>query len=449
MPSLADYLQSQDSLNGQAAAMMPAVAPQIAPDLAQRSAQAIMATVPQQTRQAQSAAMGGLTPSSMRSMMAPRGGMQQANLDFSPVSSWSEGLSGGVGNAMAMLQANRANQAQQAQQQQIMDFYREQQAAALQQEQAKQQAEQAKLIGQAQVAQKLVPNLSLEEAIGFVQSPEGAKIFGAYQPLADQVVSGQQKDIYAQQALEIMPNVGQAGQPTPISPLQQQQMNIIGGAPSAAFNQYTPQVNMVESQAKVADLKEKQRAYGQAVQEQPIEVGKKKADLQGAYIKNALDKFNLENAPIKAEIEQLKAQGELDAAARKESDYNSMMTLVNSLTDADFGNPARMRAVNFQLNALGFKGTLPETSNKVQTVGSGATMMVVAPNGQLVSPQDYNRIIQQPAVTVPQQQPQRTAPVTVKAPVKPANKTTKTSKGIVVTSPTGQSITFGNNPKNW
>jgi hypothetical protein len=351
---------------------------------------------------------------------------------------------------MAMLQANRANQAQQAQQQQIMDFYREQQAAALQQEQAKQQAEQAKLIGQAQVAQKLVPNLSLEEAIGFVQSPEGAKIFSAFQPLADQVVSGQQKDIYAQQAQQVMPNVGETGQPEAISPLQQQQMNIIGGAPAAAFNQYTPQNNMIENQSNVTGLKEKQRAFGQAVQEQPITIKQKQATLEGSQISNAMSKFELENAPVKAQIEQLKAQGQIDEAARKENDYNSAMQLIQeTMSNPEAMNdPVVIRGINMRLGLLGVKSTLPEPSQKIQTVGSGQNTMVVAPNGQLVSPQDYNRMIQQPVV-VQQRQPQRTAPVTVKAPAKPANKTTKTNKGIVVTSPTGQSITFGNNPKNW
>ena len=448
MPSLADYLQSQDSLNANAGAMMPAVTPQIAPDLAQRSAQAIMATTPQMTRQAQSAAMGGLTPSSMRSMMAPRGGLQQANLDFSPVSSWSEGLSGGLGNAMAMIQANRANQAQQAQQQQLMDFYRQQQEAVLQQEQAKQQAEQAKIV-QVAGALKQRMGISDNEALAIASSDAAKSLFGAYEPLMQQGIAPTVANMQGQQLQAINPALAGGNQAVPITPIQQQQANVITGAPAAAFNQYTPQQNYFETQAKSLDVGKKAQELGQAQALQPLEIKAKAVGIQGSQLDNVRKQFENSVAPINQQIKELEAQGKIDEAAQKRAD----LEMGRQLLDATLGNldnltSAQRAGVTARLKGMGVNVDIPDVA-KPQVVGSGKEARIVAPSGQLVTMDEYNRIIQQPAVTVPQQQPQRTDPVTVKAPVKPANKTTKTGKGIVVTSPTGQSITFGNNPKNW
>lgn len=394
MPTIGDYLQSQNSIGAQASALMPAVPTQIATDLAQRSAQAITATSPQLSRQDQSAMMGGLTPSSMRSMMAPqRGGMQQANLDFAPVQTWSEGLSGGIGNAMAMRQANQQNQFQQQQQSQIMDFYRQQQQAVI-------QAEQQKIAQRVPVIKNLIPNLTDEQAYGLAQSETFDKLAGSYQPLADQTIAPQVGQQRTAQALQVVPTLNQSGQPNPITPVQQQELNTIYGAPASQFNQYGPQNNLNESQKGVQEIKAADQTYAQTNRTNPIEVKQKTADVQGKVINNALDKFNLDNAPMKMEIDRLTAQGKFDEAALEQKRYNDGMTLFNQAINNPevMGNPTVIRGINARLTGMGFKGEIPEAP-KVETVGSGKQTMIVAPNGQLVSPQDYNRMVQQPVVT--------------------------------------------------
>lgn len=416
MPSLAEYLPAQDSLNAQAGALMPSISPQLAPDLAQRSAQSIMATSPQMTRQAQSAAMGGLTPSSMRSMMAPqRGGMQQANLDFSPVSSWSEGLSGGIGNFMAMRQANQQNQYQQQQQQQIMDFYREQQQAVLQQEQAKQQAEQQKLMSIAQTISDRT-GIPLSEAMGVAASDAGQALFtGAYADPMKQGLAPITANMRSKQLYGIDPNLAKPGQKNPISPIAQSMANVIVGAPDAAFNQFDSMGNKVEFSKAASEANTAAATASVAPQVAVQGVTETATNIQGKNISNALQAFELANAPAKLEIERLKAQGEFDKAALEEDKYTQGMALFNaSINDPSIlNNPARVRAINGQLAGMGFKGELPE-ADKPQVVGSGKNTMVVAPNGQIVSPQDYNRMVQQPVTVQPRQQKPQGATQTAK-----------------------------------
>lgn len=254
-----------------------------------------------------------------------------------------------------------------------------------------------------------------------------------FDPLMQQGLRGQTSATMAQQLGQVAPELANRGQQVVLSPIQQAQAGVITGAPAAAFNQYGAQNNLLENQQKQAQANIEITKAGFAPTVAQQGVTKTAGEIQGQSVDNALKQFELNNAPIKARIDQLKAQGEIDRAAREETNYQQGMELVRNMAANPemMNNPAMVRGVNAQLAGMGFKYKIEAPTGPKSLQTGKDTRMIVDPNtGMLVTPDAYNQSLTVKEPTVQPSQPQRVNLPPQKAGAPVVKSTQKTSNLI-------------------